>query len=78
MNEPHSPVRIENGRVMVDRPRPAKPHWEHLTHDTFETTDRLKVPGGWLYRTQVRHCEYGVGVVGHSIQLCFVPEVQAQ
>jgi hypothetical protein len=59
-------------------PAPPKPKWEMVTNDSFGCTSRLKVSGGWLYRVEVTHCEYGVGAVGHSMQLCFVPEVKAQ
>ena len=37
---------------MPDHAPAAKPKWEHVTGDRGYTwTERLKVPGGWLYRT---------------------------
>lgn len=47
--------------------------WERVSHSTFETTMRLPVPGGWLYHVETKHCQYGVGEVGQSVSLCFVP-----
>ena len=48
----------------IDAP-PAE--WEHVAHDT----DRLKVPGGWLYRVFNDGDRWG-DTAGWAI--CFVPE----
>ena len=49
-----------------------KPQWESLTAKELivegdEITDRLEVPGGWIYRTRWR---MGNDV---AVALCFVP-----
>ncbi|KKL18483.1 hypothetical protein LCGC14_2475060, partial [marine sediment metagenome] len=41
--------------------------WESLNSET----DRLAVPGGWLYRTAI--CDED----GNSVALCFVPDAGA-
>jgi hypothetical protein len=59
--------------------------WEHVTDSTFVRcrfessevideeakawTERLRVPGGWLYRVTI-----GVDEGAPSVTLCFVPE----
>jgi len=40
------------------------PTWEMVTEEPHEFTDRLEVPGGWLYRTEIRS----------YVAMCFVPE----
>jgi sugar/nucleoside kinase (ribokinase family) len=39
--------------------------WERVAEDT----DRLPVPGGWLYRTK----QYAGAGGGYNVALCFVP-----
>lgn len=44
--------------------------WETVHHDgANETTDRLQIRGGWLYRTRVRD-----NYRNESVDLTFVPE----
>jgi hypothetical protein len=45
-----------------------QPRWERVAKgDDYATTDRLPVPGGWLYRV----------TGGPQMGLCFVPDVAA-
>ncbi len=43
--------------------------WERITNDGSEVTDRLNVPGGWLYRTVVGS--------GAGVALAFVADYTA-
>jgi hypothetical protein len=45
--------------------------WETITDESSNRLDRIRVPGGWLYRTIV----FGAGPVGSilSVALAFVP-----
>jgi hypothetical protein len=53
-----------------------RPRWENVVtgvagkKEPKELTQRLRVPGGWLYRTIVR----GADGKDYSVALCFVPE----
>ena len=51
----------QKGAKMANVTRPPRQEWEIVADDT----DRLKVPGGWLYR-----------VIGgrQAMALCFVPD----
>lgn len=44
--------------------------WETVSYDENEMTDRLKVPGGWLYRSAVFDHRDGSS---NSVAMCFVP-----
>lgn len=46
----------------------AKARWEKLTEDGGEKTDRMRVEGGWLYRTRTVYSG------GSSPALAFVPD----
>ncbi|UTC29684.1 hypothetical protein BAJUN_00540 [Bajunvirus bajun] len=46
----------------------ARNKWELLTEEAAEKTDRLKVEGGWVYRTRT------VYTGGSSPAMCFVPD----
>jgi hypothetical protein len=49
------------------------PAWEIVREngDASDVTERLVVPGGWLYRTWVQFEPHGVGT--HAIAMVFVP-----
>lgn len=53
-----------------------RPHWENVVvgvagrKEPKELTQRLRVPGGWLYRTIVR----GAQGNDYAVSMCFVPE----
>jgi hypothetical protein len=48
-----------------------KKSWQMISDSVKETTDRLKVPGGWLYRTRTRCVDYN-GTKEH-IRVLFIP-----
>lgn len=52
----------------------AKP-WEVVTAEAGEETDRLRVPGGWLYRTSLFPLN-GEGGEDQpiAVAMCFQPE----
>ena len=59
------------------RPKTAnRPHWENVVtgvagkREPKELTQRLRVPGGWLYRTIVK----GAEGTDYAVSMCFVPE----
>jgi hypothetical protein len=49
------------------------PLWRQVTEQgsLYERTDKLRVPGGWLYRTQFYHPTTGVTV---ATSMVFQPE----
>lgn len=63
-----------------------KAEWEVVAEDNqpvgeggyyFETTSRLRVYGGWLYRNQTTHGEIGdVGSARTSESMCFAPDAR--
>ena len=45
-------------------------HWENVADDGHESSmERLRVPGGWIYRSRT----WG-GETGEAMAICFVPE----
>jgi hypothetical protein len=46
-----------------------QPAWEPVcvVHDAIDRLDRIRVPGGWLYRTEVWREEES------TVAMCFVP-----
>ena len=52
-----------------------KPRWQQAARDeaSNEKTERLSVPGGWLYRTQVKG-PVGSGTYASRVAMVFVPE----
>ena len=53
--------------------------WERLNSENHKldrpatVTDRMKVPGGWLYRTLVKALKSQNGY-GREVAMCFVPD----
>lgn len=54
------------------------PEWDvvecHMLLDTYSTTDRMVVPGGWLYRVRVYRMRDRRAETGH-MSVVFVPGV---
>jgi hypothetical protein len=44
--------------------------WQEVTDEIQEETERLRVPGGWLYRTVI----YDEKIVPVAVSMCFQPE----
>jgi len=56
----------------MEGPNQVKPTWEKVTENTSvyaERTERLEVPGGWIYRTVCGSTQDG------GVALCFVPNL---
>ena len=51
--------------------------WESVTHCDKDYLDRIKVPGGWLYRSTTTYINPDLfkGPNQHTESMCFVPEV---
>jgi hypothetical protein len=45
--------------------------WQCIIDRTEDVTERLKVPGGWLYRTQLWQVDTPASI---TVALAFVPE----
>ncbi len=52
--------------------------WVPVTESQDETTDRLRVPGGWLHRTRMFHYERDENgnwqPKASGVSMCFQPE----
>jgi hypothetical protein len=60
----------EGGMSVAAMPSRAAVSWERITYTKYqETTERLSVPGGWLYRT----IAYGMDGIP-SVAMTFVEE----
>ncbi len=44
--------------------------WQEVTDEVMEETERLRVPGGWLYRTVI----YNDAIEPVAVAMCFQPE----
>lgn len=52
--------------------------WEMLvSDDEYDWLERLKIPGGWLYRSTQKR-EFETGAVALSESMVFVPDEGAQ
>ena len=47
--------------------------WKLMADGTTSRTERMSVPGGWVYRTRVRTPVAAGEVWGEVVAMCFVP-----
>jgi len=50
--------------------------WESVTHCDKDYLDRIRVPGGWLYRSTTTYLGPHNIPLGWTESMCFVPEVK--